>query len=167
MHGTKFSKILVEEIIYKRFDVNEIYREWESIGLDRFNLEDKDEIWKWFVRSTLHWGGVLDKLIYDNCKSLLKNSILVDRENLLASITQMVNLKCFVNFTHNCPIEFKRNHFFNTRKCFRSANFRDCPMPKITQDLSWHRHHYNTSKIFLESAKRLFISNNAGKKAAT
>ena len=36
-------------------------------------------------------------------------------------------------------------------------------MPKITRDLSWHRHHYKTSKIYLESAKRLFILNDSGR----
>ena len=75
----------------------------------------------------------------------------------------MTNLNCFANFTRNCRIKYKQGRFLNREECYSSDNFKDCPMPKITKDLSWHRHHHKTSKIFLESAKRLFILNDAGK----
>jgi hypothetical protein len=160
MPESKFAKILVEEIINNRFDVKKIHRLWQSLGLDQLNLDDEDEIWKWYVDSTLRWGGVKDELVNDNWPKI---SILFNRKTLLDSITQISNLNCYSNFTRNCPIKYKQGKFFNKKDCYRNDNFEDCLMPNITKELSWHRQHYRTSKIFLESAKRLFILNIAGR----
>ena len=83
MPESEFARILVEEIISKGQNVNKIHRLWESCGLDRFNLDDKDEIWRWYVKATLHWGGVSDDIVHSNWHSFFNNSILCYRENLL------------------------------------------------------------------------------------
>ena len=163
MQKREFAKILVDEVINNRFDLTTIHKLWESCELDRLNLCDKNNIWRWYVNATLHWGGVSDDLVNTHWKRFLNNSILFDLDKLLGSIMQMRNFDCFDNFTHNCRLKYKQVQFLNMEECCCTDYFDDCPMKKITNDLSWHRHHYKTAKIFIEAVKRLFILNDKGK----
>lgn len=159
MNSKEFAKLLVEELVDNHPpDSREFIR---GSGIDPDNLDDPDEIWKFFVRCNLESLGIKAQIVGDHWNLIPENSMVKQREKLLESIKSLSNLKCYTNFSL-CPVEFKGNEFTNDESCC-IRNFDECPVVTITKELKWHKAHYKIAKIIVESAKRLLIENEYGK----
>ncbi len=162
MDSKNFAQLLVEELVDKHPpDSREFIR---GCGIDPDNLDDPDEIWKFFVRCNLESLGIKSIIIGDRWNQIPENNILKQRAKLLDSIKSLEHTKCYKNFSTECPVEFRAGSFSNEEECCNKAKFDECPVIKITKELKWHKGHYKIAKIIVECAKRLLIENKYGKK---
>ena len=161
MRTKEFARILVEDIV-EAGENNP--SEWlRNNGIATRNLNDKDEIWKLFVRYNINTGGVKDEIVEDHWNRISDNSILKNRQLLLNSILSLENDECYSNFSYLCPVRFKKDRGFSGIKCEDTEKFSKCPVIAITKELSWHRQHYKVAKIIVECAKRLLIEDGHGR----
>lgn len=162
MNSEEFAEILVEELVNKDPpDSNKFIR---GSGIDPNNLDDADEIWKFFVRCNVDSLGIKSKIVADHWEKVPEDSYLKQRQKLLDSIKPLKGMKCHENFSYNCPMTFKGGSFDNREMCCKSEIYDVCPVVKITEELKWHKAHYRIAKIIVETAKRLLIENEDGRK---
>jgi len=160
MKVEEFCRILVEEIVDQNNNNPSSFL--KKNGIDPLNLNDKDEIWRLFVRYNLNTGNVKDTIVEKHWNKLLENSILKNRKVLLASVRGIKGYDCYENFTSKCPVSYKKNEGFTNVVCSDSMNLDSCPVMKVTEEIKWHRQHYKIAKIIVECAKRLLIEDAFG-----
>lgn len=162
MDSKEFAEILVEELVDN--DPPDSKRWMRASGINPDNLDDADEIWKLFVRFNLESLGMKAQIVWNHYETIPDDSYLKQRQKLLDSIKPLEGLKCYENFSHECSMIFKGGSFYNKEMCYNNGNFDECPVVKLTNELKWHKAHYRIAKIIVETAKRLLIENENGKK---
>jgi hypothetical protein len=163
MESHEFARLLVTELVDNapsRADFRLLHQRM-NIG----NLEDANEIWKAFARYNLETGGVKSEIVDDRWNRISANSMLKNRQRLLAAIVRLKgeNAACYRNVTTCCPVTFKGDRGFGG-DCLCKRFFENCPVVAITRDISWHRLHYKVAKIIVECAKKMLIEDIEGKK---
>lgn len=160
MDEKKFATVLVNELV----DNNPVdSRQFLSLnGINPDNLDDADEIWKTFVRFNVDGGGMKSSTVFKYWNKLDASSILLNREKLIKEVFKLKDLKCYENFSTECPVTFKSGSLFNSEMCYGHCD--ECPFVYLTKDLSWHRKHYTIAKILMETSKKLLIKNEDGSK---
>lgn len=127
-------------------------------------MDAANEIWKFFVRCNVDTLGIKSKIVGDHWEKIPENSMLKQRERLLESLKGLRGLKCYKNFSYECPVTFKSETFENKKNCYNKVHFDECPVVVLTKEIKWHRAHYKIAKIIAETAKRLLIEDPDGKK---
>jgi|GEM_PF-1951173 len=155
-----FANILVEELVDK-IPVDSRHFLSEN-GIDPDNLDDADEIWKTFVRYNVDGGGIKSNIVYNYWIKLPESSILLNRTELINEVSKLKDLKCYENFSTECPVTYKAGSLINSDNCY--GNCDDCPFASLTKELKWHKAHYRIAKILLETSKRLLIEKEDGSK---
>lgn len=153
-----FARVLVDELVDK-IPVDSRHFLSEN-DIDPDNLDDADEIWKTFVRYNVDGGGIKSNIVYKHWIKLPDSSILLNRTKLINEVSELKDLKCYENFSAECPVTYKAGSLINSDSCY--GNCDDCPFVSLTNELSWHRAHYRIAKILLETSKRLLIENEYG-----
>ncbi|PKL66728.1 MAG: hypothetical protein CVV28_10030 [Methanobacteriales archaeon HGW-Methanobacteriales-1] len=159
MDEKEFAAVLVNELVDNIPVDSRLFL--SENGLDPDNLDDADEIWKIFVRYNVDGGGIKSSIVYKYWISLPESSMLFNRKELISEVSKLKDLRCYKNFTTECPVTFKAGSFIDSEKCLGNG---DCPFMTLTKELKWHKAHYRMAKILLETSKRLLIENEDGSK---
>ena len=158
MNEKEFATVLVNELV----DNNPVdSRHFLSEnGINPDNLDDADEIWKTFVRYNVDGGGIKSDIVYKYWNSLADSSLLFNRKKLIYEVSKLKDLKCYKNFSTECPVTFRSGSFIYSEMCYGHCD--ECPFVYLTKDLSWHRKHYTIAKILMQTSKKLLIKNEDG-----
>lgn len=166
MSQKEFARVLVQELVEKapaRADLRKFHL---RNGIDPNNLNDADEIWRVFVRYNLESLGTQSLTVEKHWIATPKISILKQRTMLCDMIRKFklnVPPQCYANFTKNCKMVYGKDKGFSCPSYCTSIN-QECPVIKVTKEITWHRAHYKVAKIIVECAKRLLIENKEGNK---
>lgn len=165
MESRDFAKLLVTELVEKELPKNVRYFH-KLNGINSDKLADADEIWKAFARYNLDTKGVKSTLTQDRWIKTPNSSLLKNRLSLLKAINQIKNQAtlCSKNFTE-CPVTYTQKQGF-TKNCRYPKLFNQCPVAILTRELAWHRAHYSVAKTIVESANKLLLKDEVGRKEA-
>jgi len=162
MNSMDFAQIIVKEIVDKNPPDSRLFLCGNGIRFN--NLDDSDEIWKAFVRYNIDAGGIKSSIVGKYWNLLPDNALIKQRTPLLDKILLLTGLKCYKDFTHNCPVKYLKDEgFVDADKCHGQEFFSECPVVNLIQELSWHKKHHAFAKIIVETGKRLLIEDNYGK----
>lgn len=162
MNNKDFARLLMEEVVDSNPPDSRGFI--SENGIDDSNLDDADEIWKAFVRYNIDAYGVRSGTVWKYWNLTSDEAILKQRTKLIEKIQKLQGLKCYRNFTFNCPVTYASGEFFNGDKCYLKGSLESCPVIELIKELKWHRAHHRVAKILVEDAKRLLIEDEFGAK---
>lgn len=168
MNQRAFADVLVKELVDSAPERSDLRKFYLRNGFDPNNLNDANEIWKVFVRYNLDSMGTQSLTVEKHWNTVPVDSILKQRTELCDSIRAFkLNgpAPCYADFTNHCRAAYSKNKGFIYADNCCAAIGQQCPVVRITNEISWHRAHYKVARIIVECAKRLLIENEDGNRS--